>query len=681
MQGPKILGRFSGVRRSGKGWVALCPAHDDRKASLAVDERDGKILIHCHAGCSPEQVCRAVGIQLADLFLENVHKFAKKCAARYDYQDEAGTLLYQVVRYEPKGFSQRRPNGEGGWINKLDGVRRVLYKLRGVLAAEDVLIVEGEKDCETASTLGFVATCNPGGAGKWCDEYSEFLRGKNAIVISDADEPGRKHAHQVLLSLEGKAGSLKLLELPGAKDLTQFTEHGGTREQLLDLISGASQWTPPPVPDGASLLRKLEEFISGFVVLPPHALLPIILWVIATHVFDTFDAFPFLILCSPAPRCGKTRTLEVLELIVARPKRTANVSEAALFRLADSTHPTFLLDEQETLSGKTERAEALRGLLNAGHRRGSKATRCAGANRDEVREFDVYCPKVLAGIGEFPATIRDRGIMVVMQRRQASQSVARFIYRIASQVAANLKEQVESWASTNNDRIRAIYETAPSAQFLSDREEENWAPLFSILSIAHPSRLSELRIDAEALSRRKAEADDEQTQALEILRHALEVWHASESTIASTELIDRLRLKEDAPTFKPSDGGRPEMELSPRRLARMIRGFGVRPINLRCDGHVRKGYRRAHLESALAPYLPSLSATAATELANEELEPDFPSATAGSVADAFLFGNPTKQSHVADVADKSGEPTPGVVQSGAAHRRGWGGCRREQPAL
>jgi hypothetical protein len=265
----------------------------------------------------------------------------------------------------------------------------------------------------------------------------------------------------------------------------------------------------------------------------------------------------------------------------------------------------------------------------------------------------------LAGIGEFPATIRDRGIMVVMQRRQASQSVARFIYRIASQVAANLKEQVESWASTNNDRIRAIYETAPSAQFLSDREEENWAPLFSILSIAHPSRLSELRIDAEALSRRKAEADDEQTQALEILRHALEVWHASESTIASTELIDRLRLKEDAPTFKPSDGGRPEMELSPRRLARMIRGFGVRPINLRCDGHVRKGYRRAHLESALAPYLPSLSATAATELANEELEPDFPSATAGSVADAFLFGNPTKQSHVADVADKSGEPTPG----------------------
>jgi hypothetical protein len=673
-----ILGRLRGVRKSGAGWIARCPAHDDRKASLSIslDDSTAKILIHCHAGCSPEEICRAAGIEVRDLFLNEGRtlgrhsKVARKLVARHDYVDEAGTLLFQVLRFDPKGFSQRRPDGAGGWINNLDGTRRILYNLQEVIAAERVWIVEGEKDVETACSLRLTATCNPGGAGKWRPEYADTLAGKEIIIVPDADEPGRKHAQQIAASLIGKARSVRLVELGGAKDLSEWHQRGGTRQQLLDLISSTPECTPPPLPDGLSLLRELEQFISGFVVLPPYALLAIVLWAIATNVFEIFDAFPFLILSSPAPRCGKTRTLEVLELIVARPKRTANVSEAALFRLADSAHPTFLLDEQETLSGKTERAEALRGLLNAGHRRGSKATRCTGANRDEVREFDVFGPKVLAGIGDFSATLRDRAVVVVMQRRQASQSVTRFIYRIASQHAATLKTQIEAWCSHNQDRIRAAYEAGQSVQFLSDREEENWSPLFSVLVVADPSRFDELRTCAEALSRRKAEADDEQTQTLEILRHALEIWPASEPALASTQLIHRLCLKEDAPTFKPSDGGRPEVELSPRRFARMVRLFGVRPINLRWEGRVRKGYQRGPLEAALAPYLSNLSATTATQPVNEELGPDFPSATTGSVAHALLSETPTKESHVADVADKSVE----LIQSSCGDDQLHDGC-------
>jgi hypothetical protein len=655
----EILARFQGVRNSRDSWTARCPAHEDQRASLSISERDGKILLYCHAGCSFEEVCSAAKIEKCDLFRDGSRKTAsasraaKTIVAKYDYVDEKETLLFQVCRSEPKAFFQRQPDGEGGWIKNLEGVRRVLYRLPEVLSAAQVIVVEGEKDAETVCSLGLVGTCNPGGAGKWRPEYADTLAGKEIIIVPDADEPGRKHAQQIAASLVGKALSLRLIELGGAKDLSAWHQRGGTREQLLDLISNTPEWTPPPLPDGPSLLRESEQFISGFVVLPHHALLAVVLWAIATGVFDTFDAFPFLILSSPAPRCGKTRTLEVLELIVARPKRTANVSEAALFRLADSAHPTFLLDEQETLSGKTERAEALRGLLNAGHRRGSKATRCAGANRDEVREFDVFCPKVLAGIGDFSATLRDRAVVVVMQRRQASQLVTRFIYRIASQRATILKTQIEAWCSHNQDRIRAAYEAGQSVQFLSDREEENWSPLFSVLAVADPSRFDELRTCAEALSRRKAEADDEQTQTLEILRHALEIWPESEPAIASTELIHRLCLKEDAPTFKPSDGGRPEVELSPRRFARMVRLFGVRPINLRWEGRVRKGYQRGSLEAALAPYLSNLSATAATQVVNEQLGPDFRSATTGSVADVLLFETPTKETHVADVADKS----------------------------
>jgi hypothetical protein len=122
-------------------------------------------------------------------------------------------------------------------------------------------------------------------------------------------------------------------------------------------------------------------------------------------------------------------------------------------------------------------------------------------------------------------------------------------------------------------------------------------------------------------------------------------------------LIHRLCLKEDAPTFKASDGGRPEVELSPRRFARMIRLFGVRPINLRWEGRVRKGYQRGPLEAALAPYLANLPATTATQEMNERLGPDFPAATTWRVADTCLPETPTKENCVADVGEKSGRAT------------------------
>ena len=116
--------------------------------------------------------------------------------ATYDYTDESGNLLYQTCRYQPKDFRQRRPDGKGGWINNLQGVRRVLYRLPEVLKAQTVCVPEGEKDCDNLAKFGFVATTNPLGAGKWRDEYSETLRGKDVIVfgdVGDDDGAGEKH--------------------------------------------------------------------------------------------------------------------------------------------------------------------------------------------------------------------------------------------------------------------------------------------------------------------------------------------------------------------------------------------------------------------------------------------------------------------------------------------------------
>ena len=246
-----ILSRLQGVQRNVNGWRALCPAHADKNPSLSIDVRDGRILLHCHAGCSIAAVLQAAGIDKQELFLDEDKTL--QIVAEYDYIDERGNLLSQVVRFQPKTFRQRRPDGKGGWLWNLNGVRRVLYRLPEVISAQSVLICEGEKDCEAARRRGLIATCNLGGAGKWRGDYSEALRGKVITIIADADEVGRKHARHVAASLKGKVGLLKLIELPGAKDLHDWFAAGHTEQELLALIE-----TAPPV-SGMPQQQRAEE--------------------------------------------------------------------------------------------------------------------------------------------------------------------------------------------------------------------------------------------------------------------------------------------------------------------------------------------------------------------------------------------------------------------------------------
>jgi nicotinamidase-related amidase len=248
------------VRRNGAGWIARCPAHEDHNPSLSVHERDGKILLHCHAGCNVEAICAALGIEMRELFIEA--KQEARIAAIYDYTDEEGALLSQVVRFDPKDFRQRKPDCNDGWTWNLNGVRRVLYRLPEVPKAKSVLICEGEKDCETARSLGLTATCNPSGAGKWREEYSEFLRGKRVAIIADADEPGRKHTQQVAASLSGKTESLKVLELPDAKDLSDWVEQGGERESLIEMIRNAPEWKPTSQTTSGFFLTPLADLLA-----------------------------------------------------------------------------------------------------------------------------------------------------------------------------------------------------------------------------------------------------------------------------------------------------------------------------------------------------------------------------------------------------------------------------------
>jgi hypothetical protein len=245
---------------------ARCPAHSDRRASLSVGEgREGRVVLKCHAGCEPEQVLDALGLTWTDLFADdgaagNAHR---EIETTYDYTDEQGSLLYQVVRFNPKGFAQRRPDGTGGWTWKLGDTRRVLYKLPVVIAAvergDPIAIVEGEKDQEALERLGKVATCNAGGAGKWRAEYAKVLKGAKVAVIADRDEPGRWHAREVAASLDGIAASVKVLEPPAAKDVAEHLAKGGKLAELVELpaagLQPVSESIRPPAVDDESSRR------------------------------------------------------------------------------------------------------------------------------------------------------------------------------------------------------------------------------------------------------------------------------------------------------------------------------------------------------------------------------------------------------------------------------------------
>ena len=254
-----LLDRLGSVRQSGGSWMSRCPAHEDRNPSLSIKEIDGKILLHCFAGCSNEAVCSAIGIEPRDLFA--TARSSPGIVATYDYTDESGKLLFQVVRYDPKDFRQRRPDGHGGWLHNLHGVRRVPYRLPELLTADFVLIVEGEKDVEAAGSLKLKATCNAGGAGKWDPEYAEFFKGKRVAIIGDSDAPGRSHAQKVAESLIFKAVSLKALELPDAKDLSEWTERGGTTDDLLGLIDKTAEWQSSQTAPKLEIY-KCSQFLS-----------------------------------------------------------------------------------------------------------------------------------------------------------------------------------------------------------------------------------------------------------------------------------------------------------------------------------------------------------------------------------------------------------------------------------
>lgn len=279
-----VLAHVKGVRRSSGGHVALCPAHEDANPSLSISEGEGgRVLLNCFAGCTPEAIAKAIGLELYQLSPSKAESFrtgsAMELLTSYDYTDADGHTVYQVCRYRVNGektFRQRRPDGRGGWIFDLKGVTRVPYRLpeliEGLAHDRTVFVVEGEKDADALAALGFIATTNSGGAGKWLDSYSEVFTGATVVILPDNDGPGRAHARDIERSLIGIAASVKIVELPGVPekgDVSDWLAAGGNAEQLRELVDrNAAPQESPTFLSLEELLKRPELLVPPPVVIP-----------------------------------------------------------------------------------------------------------------------------------------------------------------------------------------------------------------------------------------------------------------------------------------------------------------------------------------------------------------------------------------------------------------------------
>jgi putative DNA primase/helicase len=248
-----VVSRLPGAKVKGNKAIAPCPllGHKTPQGHLTITDGGDKCLITDQGGRhSYEDICQALGF---DSLTYSPNGNGAEIIATYDYTDAGGKLLYQVVRYAPKDFRQRRPDGDGAWVWNLKGVKPVLYRLpevkRAITEGRTVYICEGEKDTDALRDKGMTATTNSGGAEKWRPEYAEVLTDASVVILPDRDAPGQRHALQVANSIYGKAKSIKILKLPDrdghqVKDISDWLAIGGTMAELEGLTARVPEYKP-----------------------------------------------------------------------------------------------------------------------------------------------------------------------------------------------------------------------------------------------------------------------------------------------------------------------------------------------------------------------------------------------------------------------------------------------------
>lgn len=363
------------------------------------------------------------------------------------------------------------------------------------------------------------------------------------------------------------------------------------------------------------LIAKVQAYVERYVTFQnPDYSFVAALWAAGTFLFPrprqepdgsysipdvVFDAFPYVCITSDTKRSGKTRFSECLSFLSCRPRNFAGASAAAVFRSIRNECPTMFNDEAEMLAG--EGASTLREVLNAGYRRGQSIPRADGA--EDVKEWPVYCPKVFILIGDVYDTLRDRSIIIRMQRADAAN---RFVYDRAKAEAAELRAALEAAVKATHGQIVREYTGHKGLPFLSDRDEEIWLPLFAICAALAPHRMEELQRVAVDMATEKTaprrrfvnlqgaeEAAEDDEYSRRLLRDLAAIFRKGERGVFTKDALTRLHELTVGPWRKFRGEG-----LTAIDMANMLSRFGLEPKLLKIKGTVARGYSRDVVERA-----------------------------------------------------------------------------------
>jgi hypothetical protein len=368
--------------------------------------------------------------------------------------------------------------------------------------------------------------------------------------------------------------------------------------------------------DGASILDEVHRFIARFVAFPSAAAsVAVTLWAAHAHLVAVGENSPRLALLSPEPGSGKTRALEVLELLVPDPMLALSASTPATFRSLAKGQRVLLFDEVDAIfgkRGKDDSSEDLRALLNAGHRRGATIPRCVGPTHD-VANFPVFAAAALAGLGDLPDTLMSRSVIVRMRRRLPSEEVEPFRRRLHEPQGTELRAMLADWCSGVSDQVANAWPQMPDG--VTDRAADVWEPLLAVADAAGgqwPDSAREACIELVKVGESR-----EASLGVKLLADLRSVFGYADALPTERILTALCEIKESP--WADLRG----KSLDARGLAGRLRQYDIRSVKVKVDNKSLQGYRREHLWDAFARYLPP-----PTPESGELPEPEEPSRSA-----------------------------------------------------
>ncbi len=363
-------------------------------------------------------------------------------------------------------------------------------------------------------------------------------------------------------------------------------EKGKSAGSAFDDVAPAEQSV-----NGAELVEDLRRFISSYIVASKEAVLAATLWVITTWTLDAFSTAPILNITSPAKRCGKTRLLEILSMVVKKPLAASNISAAAVFRAIDKWSPTLLVDEADTFLATNEE---LRGVLNSSHyRSGAFVVRVVGEQL-EPKQFSTWCAKAISGIGKLKAdTLEDRSIRIPLKRKARGDSVDRLVHSEAEARTRNIRARLSRWSKDNLRELTRQVDGTDLPHELDDRSQDNWRPL---LTIADMTGLGAEARKVAVHFGANQEDDSGSVLLLQVIRDLLDGREA----IESERILEHVLEREDLP-FQEWRKGK---AISKNGIARLLKPYGIRPKQIWFAGGKTRGYRLEDCIEAFGRYLP-----------------------------------------------------------------------------